>query len=128
MLEQIMMDGEPLEAGDKVYSLTYGWVIIKELQPESTSRPILFETDEGLRTICLKSLTYHQKYKTRDLFWQKPEIVPPPKLKKKKVWDWFAQNSLGNIYKLIGKSEKDMMDCPRPIKQKIEGTEREVER
>lgn len=42
-----------------------------------------------------------------------------------KVYDWFIQDSLSNVYKLIGKSEKDMADCPCPIKQKIEGTERD---
>ena len=129
MTDKIMMDGEPLEVGDRIYSLLYGWVTIKELHHEQDLRPIVFENADGLRTICLKSLTYHPKHQNRDLFWQKPDIIPPPKPKSKiKVWDWFIQDSLGNIYKLIGKSEKDMMDCPRPIKQKIEGTEREVER
>jgi hypothetical protein len=42
-----------------------------------------------------------------------------------KVYDWFIQDSLSNLYKIIGRSEKDMMACPCPIKQKIEGTERD---
>lgn len=83
MTEQIMMDGEPLEVGDRIYSLLYGWVTIKELHHEQDLRPIVFENADGLRTLCLKSLTYHPKHQNRDLFWQKPEIIPPPKPKKK---------------------------------------------
>lgn len=48
-----------------------------------------------------------------------------------KVWDWFVEiNYQGDErpIKLVGQSEKTVNDWyPNNIKQKIEGTEREVE-
>ena len=131
MSEKIMMDGEPLEVGDEVYSLIYGWVTIVEINHESESRPIIFTAENGLRTNCLKSLTYHPQYKNRDLYWQKPEIIPPPKRKKKvKVWDWFVEyKGAWGVIRVNGESENfikpHLVDLVTA--QKIDGTEREIE-
>ena len=129
MSEKIMMDGEPLEVGDEVYSLIYGWVTIVEINHESESRPIIFTAENGLRTNCLKSLTYHPQYKNRDLYWQKPEIIPPPKRKKKvKVWDWFVEWDDGKISKVYMMSEGvNVLKHQVKTAQKIDGTEREIE-
>lgn len=128
MTEQIMMDGEPLEVGDRIYSLLYGWVTIKELHHEQDLRPIVFENADGLRTLCLKSLTYHPKHQNRDLFWQKPEIIPPPKPKKKvKVWDWVIYNLVDEpSLVLSARTETDLKEKGYLSYKKVEGTEREV--
>lgn len=126
MLEKIMMDGEPLEVGDEVYCLANGWVKLLGARRNNGLFPYLFTDKNG------ETHTYTKDFKYRDdvgrtLYWQKPEIIPPPKPKKKvKVWDWFIKSGtcLGHH---TNESEDDMKRWyPNDLIQKIDGTEREV--
>lgn len=70
----------------------------------------------------------------RTLYWDEIKITPPPKLKKKKVWDWFVQwefQGSTRIDKLCATTEglvRKTYTGAECIIQKIDGTEREVER
>ena len=122
----IMMDGEPLEVGDDVYCLLNGKGKVASIN-EKITFSIVVSFSDGPYTYSKKFKGWsHQKNRT--LYWQKPEIIPPPKSKKKvKVWDWFIKSGacLGHH---TNESEDDMKRWyPNDLIQKIDGTEREIE-
>ena len=132
MLEQIMMDGEPLNVGNQVYSLRFGKGEVKRFDMDEYPIVVLFGSDIWSFT---QDLQADLSDVGRDLYWQKPEIIPPPKPKKKvKVWDWFVQwefQGSTRIDKLCATTEglvRKTYTGAECIIQKIEGTEREVER
>lgn len=131
-MNKIMMDGEPLEVGDRVYCLLRGdGYVIKVDKTHPRGRVIHgvfgeydFKYLEG--GYPLLGGTFQS---TRTLYWQKPEITPPPKIKPKKkikVWDWFVEHAGGGLYRVNERTEKGMNISARTI-QKIDGTEREIE-
>lgn len=129
MTDKIMMDGEPLEVGDEVYSLKHG--IGKITNIDTGLRYSIYAYFVSVDTIH----TFDSYFKfqipdeTRDLYWQKPEITPPPKPKKNvKVWDWFVEFENEIIARTNGK-QPGFFEYRENIKtiQKIDGTEREVE-
>ena len=137
MTEQIMMDGKPLEVGDEVYCLLHGKGKVSNINKKVTfSIEVAFSTFSNRYysyTATFKGWTNHEN---RTLYWLKPEIIPPPRPKKKvKVWDWFVQwDDSGLIDRVNGTTMKDLEDRAErrgmyySVVQKIEGTEREVER
>ena len=130
MLEQIMMDGEPLQVGDRVYSILHGWGEVEIIETDNT-----FRVNFGnIKYWCDKSFVPCAFSKVRVIFWDEIKITPPPKLKKKKVWDWFVQwkfQGSTRIDKLCATTEglvRETYTGAECIIQKIDGTEREVER
>lgn len=134
MTDKIIMDGEPLEVGDEVYCLLDGKGKVTGINKKG-SFPIEVEFLCG-RSTYTKNFKPWSRYENRTLYWQKPEIIPPPKSKKKiKVWDWFVQwDDNGLIERVNGTAMKDLEDRAEQrgmyysVFQKIDGTEREVER
>ena len=127
MLEQIMMDGEPLNVGNQVYSLRFGKGEVKRFDMDEYPIVVLFGSDIWSFT---QDLQADLSDVGRDLYWQKPEIIPPPKPKKKvKVWDWFVQSEDGICFKLTALTDQEACKkYPYALHvQKIDGTEREVE-
>lgn len=126
MTDKILMDGEPLEVGDDVYCLLNGKGKVTDINKKG-SFPIEVEFLCG-RSTYTKNFKPWSRHENRTLYWQRPEIIPPPKLKKKvMVWDWFIKSgtSLGHH---TNESEDDMKRWyPNDLIQKIDGTEREVE-
>ena len=134
MTDKIKMDGESLNVGDEVYCLLNGKGKVAGINKKVTfSIEVAFSHGYCTYTKTFKGWTNHEN---RTLYWQKPEIVPPPKPKKKvKVWDWFVQwDDSGLIDRVNGTTMKDLEDRAErrgmyySVVQKIEGTEREVER
>lgn len=129
-MEKIMMDGEPLEVGDRVYSMYYGWGIVNALI--YGNYPIQVKMDIGKKLLFTDDFKFTINHCERGLYWQKPEIIPPPKIKPKKrikVWDWLVIYNSGKIMRVDGVPEdtwKMNETCIRLV-QKIDGTEREIE-
>ena len=128
-MTEIMMDGEPLKARDEVYCLLNGKGKVAGITINSVF-PIVVAFSGGPYTYSKKFKGWsHQKNRT--LYWQKPEIIPPPKPKKKvKVWDCFVQSEDGICFKLTALTDQEARKkYPYALHvQKIDGTEREVER
>lgn len=130
MTDKIMMDGEPLELGNEVYCLLNGKGKVANINKKVTlSIEVAFSDGYCSYTNTFKGWTNHEN---RTLYWRKPEIIPPPKPKKKeKVWDWFIQKSgSGLCQKITQKTYQEVRvnHYDAVIIQKIDGTEREVER
>ena len=127
-MTEIMMDGEPLEVGDEVYCLLHGKGKVSNINKKVTfSIEVAFSNRYYSYTNTFKGWTNHEN---RTLYWQKPEIVPPPKPKKKvKVWDCFVQSEDGTCFKLTALTDQEARKkYPYALHvQKIDGTEREVE-
>lgn len=135
MTEQIIMDGEPLEVGDRVYSLIHGDGEINDINPCVHVKRIHIRFDSGSDYYYADDLTFLSSETDRSLYWQKPEIIPPPKIKPKrkiKVWDWFVQwefQGSTRIDKLCATTEglvRKTYTGAECIIQKIDGTEREI--
>lgn len=137
MPEQITMDGEPLEVGDKVWCLLRGWLKFDGVFRIGVCAyfPLRFIDKNG------EQVTYTQAFQNmagsnRTLYWDEIKITPPPKPKKKvKVWDWFVQWDDSGVIERVNKTTmKDLEDRAErrsmyySVVQKIDGTEREVER
>lgn len=129
-MTEIMMDGEPMEVGNGVYCLRYGVGTVLDINKGSYPIVVAFSVGRASYTkdfkICNTNLT-------RDLYWQKPEIIPPPKpplpkpKKKVKVWDWVSYCPDGFpllIHRAM--TEQTVLDSGLNLKG-IEGTEREIE-
>lgn len=132
-MTEIMMDGEPLEVGDEVYCLIYGKGEVSKIRDNVF--PITVQFDSGHADSYTNDFKRTIKSLTRALYWQKPEIIPPPKPKKKvKVYDWYVEWVIDSQHKnfvsrVNGLSEGELRDTyPKALIQKIDGTEREVER
>lgn len=82
MTDKIMMDGEPLEVGDPVYCLLRGEAVVCRFDESDTSE-IIIKAPNGNEYCYTKDFRYAPYYVSRTLYWQKPEITPPPKPKKK---------------------------------------------
>lgn len=126
-MTEIMMDGEPLEVGDEVYCLIYGKGEVSKIRDNVF--PITVQFDSGHADSYTNDFKRTIKSLTRALYWQKPEIIPPPKPKKKvKVWDWVSY--CPNGFPLIihrAMTEQHAVESGLDVR-KIDGTEREVER
>lgn len=127
MTEPIIMDGEPLEVGDRVWCLVNGWGKVEELNMGVSTYQIDVNFNGSLGSYTQDFRFF--KGTNRTLYWDEIKITPPSSKSKKneKVWDWFAQNSLGTIWRINGVS-KDVIESSTSIVfyQKIDGTEREV--
>ena len=129
MLEKIMMDGEPLEDGDRVWCLLRGWGKVIKLEPGFfDSITVLFgEHEYAYRSEGLPKLSgvFQQ---VRTLYWDEIKITPPPKPKKKvKVWDWVIYNLVDEpSLVLSARTETDLKEKGYLSYKKVEGTEREV--
>ena len=82
----ITLDGRELKAGDRLWSTAYGWVEVKQTEPD-----LAF----AIRT-TLGSYSASGKYSTygpRSLFWDEVKIDPPPPPKKKvKKYQWLVRS------------------------------------
>lgn len=129
-MEKIMMDGEPLEVGDRVYSVKHGWGRLYEIEDtQEWCKPMWITFEINGRLGYTLDFKYYPHDEDRSLYWQKPEITPPPKIKPKKkikVADYFVEwpsgaitraNEVRNVGNLGGLL----------FAQKIDGTEREIE-
>ena len=80
----ITLDGRELKVGDRLWSTAYGWVEVKQTEPD-----LAF----AIRT-TLGSYSASGKYSTygpRSLFWDEVKIDPPPPPKRKvKKWLWLV--------------------------------------
>lgn len=133
MPEKIMMDGEPLEVGDRVWCFLRGRGKVIDLHRGFFDDIIVQfgEHEYAYRSEGLPKLSgaFQQ---VRTLYWDEIKITPPPKLKKKKVWDWFVQwefQGSTRIDKLCVTTEglvRKTYTGAECIIQKIDGTEREV--
>ena len=132
MTDKIKMDGESLNVGDDVYCLLNGKGKVASINEKITFSIVV--AFSGGRYTYSKKFKGWSHQKNRTLYWQKPEIIPPPKSKKRaKVWDWFVQwDDSGLIDRVNGTTMKDLEDRAErrgmyySVVQKIEGTEREV--
>lgn len=131
MDEQIMMDGEPLEVGDRVWCMVNGWVKFDTFV-NNTYYPVRCSGANG-KEYYLYTIDFQQELNTgRILYWDEIKITPPPKPKKKvKVWDWYIEfldeYLQPKIHKRIGLTELEAKKLIPAKVQKIDGTEREVE-
>lgn len=126
MTDKILMDGEPLEVGNEVYCMLHGVGTVESINNESIF-PIEIAFQHGCCTYT-KNFRGLNNHKNRTLYWQRPEIIPPPKPRKKiKVWEWVSY--CPNGFPLIihrAMTEQAALDSGLNIKR-IDGTEREVE-
>lgn len=126
-MSDIMMDGSPLCEGDEVYCLHNGHGEVTGI--DKGEYPIVIIFDNDTRASYTRDFKLHTTDLTRNLYWQKPEIIPPPKPKKKiKVWDWFVEMEDGSIIRINASSDyrQNVMWYVKTA-QKIHGTEREIE-
>lgn len=133
MNNQIYMDGEPLEIGNEVYCMLHGVGKVESINNESIF-PIEIAFPHGCCTYT-KNFRGLNNHKNRTLYWQRPEIIPPPKPRKKvTVYDWYIEWKIDKMHKnginrVYGLTEDDVRRMyPNDLIQKIDGTEREVER
>lgn len=131
-MTEIIMDGEPLKVGDEVYCLIYGTGEVSKIK--DSVFPINVQFDSGHVDSYTNDFKRTIKSLTRTLYWQKPNIAPPPKPKKNvKVYDWYVEWVIDSQHKnfvsrVNGLSEDDVRRMyPNDLIQKIDGTEREVE-
>lgn len=77
---KVACDFKDAKVGDKLYSLLYGWVTVKKL----LDRCIVCTIDSAGNT---RDWKYDGRYMlvgdTQDLYWGKPEIIAPPKPRRK---------------------------------------------
>lgn len=127
MTDEIRMDGEPLEVGNEVYCLVNGWGKVEELNMGVSTYQIDVNFNGSLGSYTQDFQLF--KGTNRTLYWQKPEIIPPPKPRKKiKAWDWVSYCSDGfPLFIHRAMTEQTVLDSGLKLKR-IEGTEREVER
>lgn len=126
MVGKILMDGEPLGVGNDVYSLMMG--IGKIIRIDDDEYPIVVCFDDAGIISFTRDFKITKFYINRDLYWRRPETIPPPERKKKvKVWDWFVEWPNGDTNKMCGVTEQYARNGVK-IAQKIDGTGREVER
>lgn len=135
-MTEIIMDGEPLKVGDEVYSLSFGKGKVYEIRTSSCETypiRVLFSVTNHSFNLDFANLSINKK--TRDLYWQKPEIIPPPKPRKKvTVYDWYIEWKIDKMHKnginrVYGLTEDEVRTrYPNDLIQKIDGTEREVEK
>ena len=128
MNERIMMDGEPLNVGDEVYCILTGDGVVDTIGGIEEKFPVLVNFN-GFVYKYTADFKSHEIHKNRVLYRQKPEIIPPPKRKKKvKVWDWFVEWKNGGTSRLYRITEDaDLLTVHARLAQKIDGTEREIE-
>lgn len=133
---QIMMDGYPLQVGDRVYSILYGFGLITNIyNPNYSVYPIGVEFDDKKALFHTEDLRAHGEHIIRSLYWDIPEdTIPPPKPKVKKkivVADWIVLYTMNMTAYVQGKSAEqmhiDFLNFANVILvQKIDGTERDI--
>lgn len=98
---KMYLDGQEVKVGDRLWSMNEGFFIVTSIRKSSISGPGSWNYD---RNGCLAGTS------TRVLFWDKVEVVPPPKPKnkvRKIVEGWINIYPDGSVGNTISRSEKD---------------------
>ena len=87
--EQPTLHGYPIEIGDKVWSIRYGWCRVAEIYNDG----VRVHCDDYGHIWVFDWKGRHIGGKTPELFWQPVDITPPPKPKLEIDWSKVPQGT-----------------------------------
>ena len=79
-----MPDFSEAKVDDRVYSMKYGWGTIEKFSPSINRIFVVFDDGNAHGYFFSGYFVYSPNREFRDLYWDVPQIIDPPRPKEKK--------------------------------------------